>query len=78
MEFEWSAIKEVINIRKHGISFSESVETFLDPKGFQMVDRKHSGVERRCYWIGKTKSDRILTTWFARRGDIIRIIGFGE
>lgn len=78
MEFEWSAIKESINIRKHGISFSESVETFFDPKGFQMVDRKHSGGEKRFYWIGKTRSDRVLTSWFTRRGDVIRIIGSAE
>jgi len=78
MEFEWSGIKELINIRKHGIPFSDSVETFLDAKGFQMVDRTHSSAEGRFYWIGQTKSGRVLTTWFTRRGDVIRIIGCAE
>jgi uncharacterized DUF497 family protein len=42
MEFEWDLSKEVENLRKHGITFSESVESFLDPYGFQLVDAKHS------------------------------------
>jgi hypothetical protein len=40
-----------------------------------MVDRKHPGVEKRFYRMGKTKSDRVMTAWFPRRGDVIRIIG---
>jgi uncharacterized DUF497 family protein len=53
MEFEWDAVKELLNIKKHGVSFLESVETFLDPNGFQMKDLKHSEAESRSYWIGK-------------------------
>jgi uncharacterized DUF497 family protein len=78
MEFEWDAIKELANIRKHGVSFSDAVETFFDPNGFQMVDRKHSTIEGRFYWIGKMGSNRVLTTWFTRRGSRIRIIGSAE
>ena len=43
-----------------------------------MMDKKHSGGERRFYWIGKTSSSRALTTWFTSRGNIIRIIGCAE
>ena len=28
MEFEWDLSKEIANIRKHGVAFSEAVETF--------------------------------------------------
>lgn len=38
MEFEWDLSKEVENLRKHGITFSEAVESFLDPDGFQLID----------------------------------------
>ena len=34
------------------------------------MDRKHSGGEKRFYWIGRTAKGRVLTTWFTRRGDI--------
>ncbi len=47
MEFEWDAIKELTNVRKHKVSFAEAVETFFDPKGFLMVDKKHSRREAR-------------------------------
>jgi len=78
VEFEWDAFKEVVNFRKHGIPFALAVETFFDPNGFQMVDRKHSDREQRFYWVGKSSSGRVLTTWFARRGNAIRIIGCAE
>lgn len=53
MEFEWDASKELANIRKHKVSFTEAVEAFFDPNSFQMTDLKHSGREPRCYWVGK-------------------------
>ncbi|MCH7914719.1 MAG: BrnT family toxin [Deltaproteobacteria bacterium] len=54
MEFEWNATKDLTNRRKHKVSFAEAVETFFDPKSFQMVDKKHSRRESRFYWIGKS------------------------
>ena len=77
-EFEWDARKEKSNVRKHGVTFLEAMETFSDPKGFQMVDVKHSESEPRLYRIGRTKSGRILTTWFTQRGIKVRIIGSAE
>ena len=78
MEFKWDATKELTNFRKHKVSFVEAVETFFDPKGFQMVDKKHSHREPRFYWIGKSNRERVLTTWFTRRGSVVRIIGCAE
>ncbi len=78
MEFEWDLSKEWVNIRKHGVTFSEAVESFLDPHGFQLVDGKHSQQEGRFYWVGRSKTGRVLTTRFTRRGQKIRIIGSAE
>jgi uncharacterized protein len=78
VDFEWDLAKEQANLNKHGHSFSEAVEAFHDPKGVQLVDRKHSGHERRFYWVGKVSSGKILTVWFTRRGSKIRIIGCAE
>lgn len=78
VEFEWDASKETINIRKHRVTFAESIESFFDPKGFQMIDKKHSKEEQRYYWIGKSARGRVLTTWFTRRSIVIRIIGCAE
>lgn len=78
MEFEWDASKEADNLRKHGVSFAEAVESFFDPHGLLVVDEKHSHVEERFYWVGKTASGRVLTTRFTRRGRKIRVIGSAE
>ncbi len=75
MEFEWDLSKEIENFKKHGITFVEAAETFSDPDGFQLTDTKHSDIEERFFWVGKSEPGKILTTRFTRRGDIIRIIG---
>ncbi|MBC7712299.1 MAG: BrnT family toxin [Rhizobacter sp.] len=78
MEFEWDPQKEKLNLHKHGVPFSESIETFSDINGIELDDLKHSEIEIRLYWIGKTKNDRVLTTWFTRKDEIIRSIGSAE
>jgi uncharacterized DUF497 family protein len=78
VEFEWDVGKELANIQKHKVNFGGAVETFFDANGFQMVDGKHSARESRFYWIGKSSQGRVLTTWFTKRGSIIRIIGSAE
>jgi hypothetical protein len=75
VNFEWDLSKEVLNLRKHGVSFLEAVESFSDPSGFLLRDAKHSQVEPRFYWVGRSTSGKILTTRFTRRGELIRIIG---
>ena len=75
MEFEWDLTKELENLRKHGIPFSDAVESFLDPHGFQLVDAKHSVREKRFFWVGRLSTGQVLTTRFTKRGGKIRIIG---
>ncbi len=78
MEFEWDLSKEEANIKKHGHSFSEAVESFKDPFGVQLINEQHSRREERYYWVGKISSGSILTVRFTRRGQKIRIIGCSE
>ena len=78
MEFEWDLAKEQANIDKHGHTFSEAIEAFQDSHGVQLVDQKHSLREHRFYWVGKVNSGKILTVWFTRRRNKIRIIGCAE
>jgi uncharacterized DUF497 family protein len=75
MEFEWDFFKEIENIQKHGVNFMEAIETFSDPDGFQLKDTKHSIVETRFFWVGKSRTGKVITTRFTQRGNIIRIIG---
>jgi uncharacterized protein len=78
MDFEWDLSKEEENFRKHGVRFMEAVESFSDPDGFALRDKKHSLCEDRFYWVGKSTSGLILTTRYTRRGNKIRIIGSAE
>ena len=78
MEFEWDLTKEQANIKKHSHSFSDAVEAFQDPRGVQLVDERHSEKEKRFYWVGKVSSGKILTVWFTRRKNKVRIIGCAE
>jgi uncharacterized DUF497 family protein len=78
VDFEWDFSKEKKNIRKHGVSFLEAAETFSDLRGLLLRDEKHSKQETRFYWVGKSRSGRILTTRFTKRGSKTRIIGSGS
>ncbi len=78
IDFEWDIEKAVENESKHGVSFSEASETFLDSAGFALRDDKHSEIEERFYWVGRSDSGRILTTRYTKRGVKIRIIGSAE
>ena len=75
LEFEWDESKAESNLKKHRVSFLEAAETFYDPLGVHIVDRKHSKDEPRSYWIGKSRKGRLLTTWFTMRGTKVRLIG---
>jgi uncharacterized DUF497 family protein len=44
----------------------------------QLVDKKHSDDEGRFYWVGKTSTGKVLTTWLTRRSKKVRIIGCAE
>ncbi|MEI8346306.1 MAG: BrnT family toxin [Pseudomonadota bacterium] len=79
LEFEWDESKESLNIKKHGVNFTEAVDSFFDPNGIQLFDTAHStNKEKRYYWVGKTKAGRILTTYFTKRRGKIRIIGSAQ
>ena len=79
MDFEWDKSKEKENIKNHKVDFTESMSTFFDTQGIQLDDVAHSKMEKRFYWVGKSESGRILTTYFTRRGrTTIRIIGCAE
>jgi len=46
LRFEWDEAKNLINQRKHGISFEQAIEVFNDPFYVQILDRIKNGEER--------------------------------
>ena len=75
MRFEWDAAKAVVNLKIHGVSFSEAIEAFFDLNAVEGFDAEHSTDEKRFYIIGFS-SRRLLYVVYAERfqNDVIRVI----
>ena len=74
MRFEWDEEKAENNLQKHGVSFEEAAESFLDPNSIIEFDEAHSLREERFWLIGLSKRG-LLTTVFVEKGiDNYRII----
>jgi len=73
LKFEWDEKKNIINQKKHGISFEEAVAVFNDPMRYEMYDGIHSLIEKRWIIIGLAGL-KMLKVIFTERNDIIRII----
>ena len=78
MEFEWDPRKAEINLRKHGISFTEAATVFGDDLAVTVSDPDHSDDEERYITIGWSSRRRLLMVSHAERGDKIRIISARE
>lgn len=74
--FEWDPEKNEINIKKHGVSFFEAQQAFLDPNRIIAEDIEHSITEKRYYCFGKVNA-LVMTVRFLYKGQIIRIFGAG-
>ena len=74
--FEWGHGKNEKNIEKHGISFFDAQQAFLDPCRIIAEDIEHSAAETRYYCFGKVDG-AVMTVRFTYRGKTIRIFGAG-
>ena len=72
--FEWDEYNANKNLKKHGVSPSESEEIFFNRPLIVADDQRHSREERRFYALGQTDRDRKLFAVFTVRGDNIRVI----
>lgn len=76
LKFEWDENKNRLNIAKHGVSFYEAQEAFLDPCRVIAENLEHSQSEKRYYCFGNV-DEHIMTVRFTYRDKYIRIIGAG-
>lgn len=74
--FEWDEKKDKENQLKHGVSFYEAQQAFLDPNRLIAKDLDHSIDEPRYYCFGKV-GNGVMTVRFTHRSQKIRIIGAG-
>jgi len=76
MRFEWDQNKNLINIKKHKISFEEAKTVFFDDNARLIPDPEHSIEEERFIILGFTINLRILVVVhsYKENDDLIRII----
>jgi len=72
--FEWNKLKNKVNKRKHGLTFEDAQNAFLDKKRIILKDKMYSEKEERFFCIAEVNG-KIMTVRFTYRGKIIRIFG---
>ena len=50
--FDWDPLKELSNLRKHGVSFRQAATIFRDPRQLSIYDDEHSQNEDRWITLG--------------------------
>ena len=78
MNFEWDPRKAEINLRKHGVSFTEAGTVFGDDLAITVPDPDHSENEDRYITIGWSDRRRLLMVSHTDRGENIRIMSARE
>ncbi|MDX2096482.1 MAG: BrnT family toxin [Leptolyngbyaceae cyanobacterium bins.59] len=71
-EFEWDDTKATSNFKKHGVSFEEAAEVFLDP--FYVMGDASANDEVQEFALGYSLAERLLLVVHIERGQRIRII----
>ena len=74
MKFEWNPDKELANIDKHDVTFSEAATVFGDPFELTILDPDHSVGEFRYLSIARSSRNRLLVVSYTEREDRLRII----
>ncbi len=72
MKFEWDDNKRRINLRKHGLDFTNAYRAFNED-AFVITDDREDYNESRYILLGFMR-ERIVVIAFTVRGDVIRVI----
>ncbi|MEQ1545538.1 BrnT family toxin [Methyloglobulus sp.] len=59
-DFEWDARKAFSNMKKHGVSFEQAAQVFLDPLSITVFDEAHSMKEERWLTLGQNTNGDLL------------------
>jgi len=80
MFFDWDEDKEIINEKKHGITFDEAITVFDDDDALYKSDDAHSDYEERFIVLGVSDQSNILMVCHCYRDNdsVIRIISARE
>ena len=76
IDFQWDEDKNIINKKKHKISFEEAKTVFYDREALLIDDPEHSQEEERFIIIGFSHKANLLVVYHCYRAyeTVIRII----
>ncbi len=74
LSFTWDRRKDLMNTRKHGVSFEEAASVFLDEHARFIEDPDHHEEERFILMGMSTEGRILLVCHCERHNDVIRII----
>ena len=76
MIFEWDPVKAESNLRKHGVSFEDAAQVFLDPLRIETLDGQEAYGEDRWKTVGYVEPALLMVVYTFRDkdDDIIRLI----
>lgn len=76
IQFEWDAKKNVLNKKKHKISFEEAQTVFADDMARLIPDPDHSSDEERFILLGRSVRFNMLVVvhCYRKNDEVIRII----
>lgn len=78
MRFEWDPEKASRNLAKHGVTFEEAQDVFVDNLFVTFADPDHSEGEGRYLILGRSGSGRLLVVSYTESGRTIRLISARE
>ena len=73
MEFEWDANKAAVNLKKHGVRFSDAEAILFDPNALAF-ENTTAQREQRFVVIGMDHLWRLLVVIYTDRDNHIRLI----
>jgi len=72
--FQWDEGNTSKSWGKHGVSWTEAEQVFMNRPVVVTGDVAHSGGEARYFSFGRTNGGRLLTVVFTIRGKLLRVI----
>jgi uncharacterized DUF497 family protein len=74
MRYVWDPAKDVLNKRKHGISFAEGVPALEDPERDSWIDNRFDYGEERIVTLGMGERHVLYVVSTERDEDCIRLV----
>jgi len=73
MKVIWDPAKARVNLRKHGVHFSDAEAVLFDPSALTIGDQDVES-ERRFLTLGSDATGQMLVVVYTYRGETIRLI----